>query len=108
MAESEGAFKFYLQETFKDLSENSKQINLKPEKGAAIKSLVHGQDVLVILAPGFDVNKIDRPNMTPTVRAIRTFAIYFLVFRSFCRFALVYEGHFVLCYTEKTRAVRSC
>ena len=97
MAESEGAFKFYLQETFKDLSENSKQINLKPEKGAAIKSLVHGQDVLAILAPGFDVNKIDRPNMTPTVRAICTFAIYFLVFRSF-----------VLCYTEKTRAVRSC
>ena len=76
MAESEGAFKFYLQETFKDLSENSKQINLKPEKGAAIKSLVHGQDVLVILAPGFDVNKIDRPNMTPTVRAICTFAVF--------------------------------
>ena len=98
MAESEGAFKFYLQETFKDLSENSKQINLKPEKGAAIKSLVHGQDVLAILAPGFDVNKIDRPNMTPTVRAICTFAVYFSVFRPFC---LVYEGHFVLCFKEK-------
>ena len=46
MAESEGAFKFYLQETFKDLSENGKKIDLKPEQGTAIKSLVHGQNVL--------------------------------------------------------------
>ena len=49
MAESVGAFEFYLQETLKDLSENGKQIDLKPEQGAAIKSLVHGQDVLAIL-----------------------------------------------------------
>ena len=83
-----GAFEFYLQETwkFKDLSENGKQIDLKPEQGTAIKSLVHGHDVLTILPTGFDVNKIDRPNTTPTVRAICTFAVYFSVFRPFCRF----------------------
>ena len=46
MTESVGAFKFYLQETLKDLSENGKQIDLKPEQGTAIQSLVHGQDVL--------------------------------------------------------------
>ena len=46
MTESVGAFEFYLRETLKDLSENSKQIDLKPEQGTAIKSLVHGQDVL--------------------------------------------------------------
>ena len=55
-----------------------------------------------------DVNKKDRPNTTPTVRAICTFAVYFSVFRPFFRFTLAYEGHFVLCYKEKTRAVRSC
>ena len=43
------------------------------------------------------VNKIDRPNTTPpTVRGICTIAVYFSVFRPFCRFTLVYEGHFVL------------
>ena len=47
------------------------------------------------------VNKIDRPNKTLTVRGICRFAVYFLVFRPFCRFTLVYEGHFVLCYKEK-------
>ena len=47
------------------------------------------------------VNKIGRPNTTPTVRDICRFAVYVLVFRPFCRFALVYEGHFVLCYKEK-------
>ena len=108
MTESVGAFEFHLQETLKDLSENGKQIDLKPEQGTAIKSLVHGQDVLAILPSGFDVNKIDRPNTTPMVRAICTFAVYFSVFRPFCRFPLVYEGHFALCYKEKTRAVRSC
>ena len=59
---------------------------------------------VAILPTGFDVNKIDRPNTTPTVRAICTFAVYFLVFRPFCRFALVYEGHFVLCFRELDRA----
>ena len=49
-------------------------------------------------------NKIDRPNTTPTVRGICTFAVFFSVFRPFCRFTLVYEGH----YKEKTRAVGSC
>ena len=77
-------------------------------QGTAINSLVHGQDVLAILPTGFDVNKIDRPNTTPTVHAICTFAVYFSVFQPFCRFTLVCEGHFVLCYKEKTRAVRSC
>ena len=55
-----------------------------------------------------DVNKTDRLNTTPTVRAICTFAVYFSVFQPFCRFTLVYEGHFVFCYKEKTIAVRSC
>ena len=55
-----------------------------------------------------DVNKTDRPNTTPTVRAICTFAVYSSVFRLFCHFTLVYVGHFVLCYKEKPRAVRSC
>ena len=53
MAESVEAFEFSLQETLKDLSKNGKQIDLKPEKGAAIKSLVHGQDVFAILPTGF-------------------------------------------------------
>ena len=44
--ESVGAFEFYLQETLKDLSENSKQVDLKLEQGTAIKSLVHGQNLL--------------------------------------------------------------
>ena len=49
------------------------------------------------------VNKIDRPNTTRTVRGICRFDVYFLVFRPFCRFTLVlYEGHFVLCYKEKS------
>ena len=48
------------------------------------------------------VNKIDRPNTTPTVRGICRFAVYSLVFRPFYRFTLVYEGHFVLCYKEKS------
>ena len=48
------------------------------------------------------VNKIDRPNTTRTVRGICRFAVYFLVFRPFCRFTLVYDGHFVLCYKEKS------
>ena len=61
-----------------------------------------GRKPYVIIA-----NKIDRPNTTPTVRGICTFAVFFSVFRPFCRFTLVYEGHFVLCYKEKTRAVGS-
>ena len=48
MAESVEAFEFSLQETLKDLSKNGKQIDLKPEQGAARKSLVHGQDILSI------------------------------------------------------------
>ena len=58
MAESVGAFEFYLQETLKDLSENGKQIDLKPEQGTAMKSLVHGQDVLAILPSGFGKSAI--------------------------------------------------
>ena len=53
--------------------------------------VIHGHGRL------FARNKIDRPNKTPTVRGICTFAVYFSVFRPFCRFTLVYEGHFVLC-----------
>ena len=46
-------------------------------------------------------NKIDRPNTTPTVRGICTFAVFFSVFRPFCRFTLVYEGHFVCVIRRK-------
>ena len=38
---------------------------------------------------------------TPTVRDIFSFAVFFLVSRPFCRFTLVYEGRFMLCYKEK-------
>ena len=58
MAESVEAFEFSLQETLKDLSKNGKQIDLKPEQGAAIKSLVYGQDVLAILSTGFGKSAI--------------------------------------------------
>ena len=58
MAESVEAFEFSLQETLKDLSKKSKQIDLKPEQGAAIKSLVRGQDVLAILPTGFGKSAI--------------------------------------------------
>ena len=61
-----------------------------------------------IAAASVMVNKIDRPNMTPTVHAICRFAVYFSVFRPFCCFTLLHERHFVLCYKEKTRPVRSC
>ena len=47
------------------------------------------------------VNKIGRPNTTPTVRGICTFAVYFSVFRPFGRFTLVYEAHYVLCTLTK-------
>ena len=58
MAESVEGFEFSLQETLKDLSKNGKQIDLKLEQGAAIKSLVHGQDVLAILPTGFGKSAI--------------------------------------------------
>ena len=37
------------------------------------------------------VNKKDRSNTTPTVRAICKLAVYFSVFRPFSRFSLVYD-----------------
>ena len=37
----------------------------------------------------------------PAVRDICSFAVFFLVSRPFCRFTLVYEGRFMLCYKEK-------
>ena len=49
----------------------------------------------------FARNKIDRTNTASTVRGICTFAVCFSVFPPFCRFTLVYEGHFVLCCREK-------
>ena len=39
--------------------------------------------------------------MTPTVRGICIFAVFFSVSQPFCCFTLVYEGRFVLCCTEK-------
>ena len=41
-------------------------------------------------------NEVDKPT-----RLISTFAVFFSVSRPFCRFTLVYEGHFVLCCKEK-------
>ena len=63
-----------------------------------------GQDLDKLMKAGWCVDKNgksyvlilntkDRPNTTPTVRAICTFAIDFSVFRPFSRFSLVYEGH---------------
>ena len=46
-------------------------------------------------------NKIDRPNTTPTVRAICMFAVYFSVFRPFSRFSLFYEGHRRYCIIRR-------
>ena len=54
MAKSVEDFEFSLQETLKDLSKNGKQIDLKPEQGAAIKSLVRGQ----VLPTGFGKSAI--------------------------------------------------
>ena len=47
------------------------------------------------------VNKIDRPNTTPTVRAICKFAVYSSVFRPFSRFSLVCEGHRRYCIIRR-------
>ena len=44
----------------------------------------------------------NRPNTTHTIRGICTFVVFFSVSQSFCRFTLVCEGHYVLCYKEKT------
>ena len=63
---------------------------------------VSGGGSLQVVSFVSDVNKTDRPNTTPTVLAICTFAVYFSVFQPFCCFTLVYEAHFILCYKEKT------
>ena len=47
------------------------------------------------------VNKIDRPNTTPTVHAICKFAVYSSVFRPFSRFSLVCEGHRRYCIIRR-------
>ena len=47
---------------------------------------------VAILPTGFDVNKIDRPNTTPTVRAICTFAVYFRSFHLFVASLLFMKG----------------
>ena len=39
-----------------------------------------------------NVNKTDRPNTTPTVRAICTFAVYFSVFRPFLFLAAIWSS----------------
>ena len=53
------------------------------------------------------VNKKDRPNTTPTVRAICKFAVYFSV-RPFCRFSLVYEGHRRYCIIRRKLEPLDC
>ena len=56
------------------------------------------------------LNKIDRPNTTPapTVRAICKLAVYFLVFRPFSRFSLVYEGHWRHCIIRRKLEPLDC
>ena len=54
------------------------------------------------------VNKIDRPNTTPTVRAICKLAVYFSVFRPFSRFSLVYEGHWRYCIIRRKLEPLDC
>ena len=54
------------------------------------------------------VNKIDRPNTTPTVRAICKFAVYFSVFRPFSRFSLVCEGHRRYCIIRRKLEPLDC
>ena len=80
--------------------ENVRQ--LKPVQEEALLQFIRRKDVFCVLPAGCgkDVNKTDRPNTTPTVREICTFAVYFSVFRPFCRFTLVYEGHYVLLLTR--------
>ena len=53
------------------------------------------------------VNKIDRPNTTPTVRDICTIAIYFSVFRPRFVASLLFMKGISYCYKEKTRVRRS-
>ena len=78
-------------------------VMIPPKVYAQKPKLLSGK---LVLFHGCDVNiKTDKPNMTPTVRAICTFAVYFSAFRPFCRFTLVYEWHFVLCYKEKTKSL---
>ena len=54
-----------------------------------------------------DVNKKGWPNTTRSFVPFVHLPFIFRSFKLFCRFTLVYEGHFVLCYKEKTRAVRA-
>ena len=54
------------------------------------------------------VNKIDRPNTTPTVRAICKLAVYFSVFRPFSRFSLVYEGRWRYCIIRRKLEPLNC
>ena len=49
------------------------------------------------------VNKIDRPNTTPTVRGICTIAVYFSVFRPRFVASLLFMKGISYCYKEKTR-----
>ena len=54
------------------------------------------------------VNKIDRPNTTPTIRAICKFAVYFSVFRPFSRFSLICEGHRRYCIIRRKLESLDC
>ena len=54
------------------------------------------------------VNKINRPNTTPTVRAICNFVVYFSVFRPFSHFSLVYEGHRRYCIIRRKLEPLDC
>ena len=57
--------------------ENVRQ--LKPVQEEALLQFIRRKDVFCVLPAGCgkDVNKTDRPNKTPTVREICTFAVYF-------------------------------
>ena len=48
-----------------------------------------------------DVNEIDRPNATPTVCAICTFAVYFLVFQPFFVASLLFVKGISYCVIRR-------
>ena len=55
-----------------------------------------------------DVNKIDRPNATPTVRAICQICRLFFGLSTFFVPSLVFMKGISYCVIWRTRAVRSC
>ena len=57
------------------------------------KTLYFSYRLVIILIQ----NEVNKPTRLLRFVALVTFAVSFLVPRPFCRFTLVYDGHFVLC-----------